>query len=95
MKSDSQRSLTTALMVEELTVQAGVMSTTQQSGYLAMAWRRLRRDRTAMFSGALVIIIILSALLAPLLAPHNPAEQFVKFNPRWATCTSTLFAKII
>ena len=46
------------------------------SGYLELVWRRLRRDRAAMLGVALVSIIVLAALLAPLLAPHDPAEQF-------------------
>ena len=46
------------------------------SGYLALVWRRLRRDRAAMLGVALVSLIVLGALLAPLLAPHDPAEQF-------------------
>lgn len=48
----------------------------KEVGYGALIWRRLRRDRTAMLGAALVIIIILTALAAPLLAPHDPAEQF-------------------
>ena len=45
-------------------------------GYLALVWRRLRRDRAAMLGVALVLIIVLAAVLAPLLAPHDPAEEF-------------------
>ena len=41
-----------------------------------MAWRRLRRDRAAMFGAALVIGIALVAILAPILSPHDPTEQF-------------------
>jgi peptide/nickel transport system permease protein len=44
--------------------------------YLGVAWRRLRRDRRAMFGAGLVAAIALLALLAPVLAPHDPAEQF-------------------
>jgi peptide/nickel transport system permease protein len=45
-------------------------------GYSALIWRRLRRDRVAMFGAFLVGLLILVALFAPLLAPHDPAEQF-------------------
>jgi peptide/nickel transport system permease protein len=45
-------------------------------GYSALVWRRLRRDRVAMFGAILVGLLILVALFAPLLAPHDPAEQF-------------------
>ncbi|MBM2850221.1 MAG: Peptide transporter permease [Anaerolineales bacterium] len=45
-------------------------------GYFGLIWRRLRRDRTAMLGGMLVALISLAALFAPVLAPHDPAEQF-------------------
>jgi len=48
----------------------------EQTGSVAFAWRRLRRDRAAMFGAMLVIFIILIAILAPVLSPHDPTEQF-------------------
>ena len=42
----------------------------------ALVWRRLRRDRVAMFGAVLVVVLVLVALFAPLLAPHDPSEQF-------------------
>ena len=50
--------------------------TPSEAGYFTLAWRRLRRDHSAMFGLALIVIISLAALLAPLLAPHDPTEQF-------------------
>ncbi len=47
-----------------------------ETTYLGLAWRRLRRDRRAIIGAVLVIGITLAALLAPILAPHDPAEQF-------------------
>src|SRR4030095_13477181 len=76
MKIDSQRDLITELTAEKTAVQAEVLSTPDQSGYWTMAWRRLRRDRTAMFGAALVILIVLVTILAPVLSPHDPSEQF-------------------
>ncbi|MDB5056567.1 MAG: binding-protein-dependent transport system inner rane component [Chloroflexi bacterium] len=35
-------------------------------------WSRLRRQRVAMASLALIVLFILAAILAPLLAPHDP-----------------------
>jgi peptide/nickel transport system permease protein len=49
---------------------------TADSGYLAVVWRRLRRDRAAMLGVVLATVIVLAALLAPLLSPHDPTEQF-------------------
>ena len=47
-----------------------------EAGYGALVWRRLKRDRAAMVGAALVLLIILAALLAPVLTPHDPTEQF-------------------
>jgi peptide/nickel transport system permease protein len=44
--------------------------------YLTLAWRRLRRDRVALGGAALIGLIVLVALLAPLLSPHDPTQQF-------------------
>ena len=47
-----------------------------EGGYFALAWRNLRRDRAALLGAALIALISLAALFAPLLAPYDPAEQF-------------------
>jgi len=44
--------------------------------YGMLVWRRLRRDRTAMVGAAMVVVLTVAALLAPVLAPHDPSEQF-------------------
>ncbi|MBX3144271.1 MAG: ABC transporter permease [Trueperaceae bacterium] len=35
-------------------------------------WRRFRRNRTGMFGAVVVALLVLTALLAPVLAPHDP-----------------------
>jgi peptide/nickel transport system permease protein len=50
--------------------------TPPEVSYSALVWRRLRRDRVAMFGAFLVGLLIFVALSAPLLAPHDPADQF-------------------
>ena len=63
-------------------------------GYSALIWRRLRRDRVAMFGAVLVGLLILVALFAPLLAPHDPAEQFRDgLTPDGQPVSGTLFSK--
>jgi len=42
------------------------------------AWRRLRRNKLAMLGLAIVIILILIALLAPLIAPYDPIARIKK-----------------
>jgi peptide/nickel transport system permease protein len=39
-------------------------------------WRRFRRDRAAVVSIAVIGIVVAMALLAPLITPYNPNEQF-------------------
>src|SRR5512138_3984912 len=53
-----------------------IASAPVEVSYSALVWRRLRRDRVAMFGAVLVGLLILVAIFAPLLAPHDPAEQF-------------------
>ena len=57
-------------------VEAVVMPGFNEAGFLALVWRRLRRDRTAMIGAILVVVIVSMAVFAPFLAPHDPAEQF-------------------
>jgi peptide/nickel transport system permease protein len=47
-----------------------------QSGYLTVVWRRMRRDRAAMLGAVLALVIVLAAVFANLLSPHDPVEQF-------------------
>ena len=39
------------------------------------AWSRFRRNRLALVGLVLVVVLALSALLAPWLAPYDPARQ--------------------
>ena len=61
--------------------------------YSTLIWRRLRRDRVAMFGAVLVGLLILVALFAPLISPHDPAEQFRDgLTPDGQPVPSTLFS---
>ena len=44
--------------------------------YRSLVWRRLKRDPTAMAGAGLVLLLVLVTLLAPLISPHDPDEQF-------------------
>lgn len=48
---------------------------TKQLGHWAQAWLRFRRDRFALFGGFVVLVLIVIALCAPWLAPHDPLTQ--------------------
>ncbi|MBJ3777301.1 ABC transporter permease [Acuticoccus mangrovi] len=52
-------------------------------GYWATVARRVRRDPVTLFFGAVVLLIILSAVFAPLLAPADPykASMILRLKP--------------
>jgi peptide/nickel transport system permease protein len=92
MKLDSPRSVLAELTPEKKSIPSGILPTPVESGNFAIAWRRLRRDRTAMFGAGLVIMIVMAALLAPVLSPHDPAEQFREgLTPDGQPIPGTLF----
>jgi peptide/nickel transport system permease protein len=39
-------------------------------------WKRFRRDRLAMVGLVIIFVFALAAILAPVIAPYNPSEQF-------------------
>lgn len=40
------------------------------------AWRRFKRQKSAVAAGVIFLALVLVALLAPVLAPYDPVEQF-------------------
>jgi len=94
MKINSQSSLLTEKTAEKELAFSATPAAPDQSGFFATAWRRLRRDRAAMFGAALVIGIVVLALLAPVLTPHDPTEQFRDgLTPDGQPVPGTLFTK--
>jgi peptide/nickel transport system permease protein len=50
-----------------------VLATLERSpGYWATVWRRFRRDPVAVGALIVIVLLVLVALLAPLIAPHDP-----------------------
>ena len=47
--------------------------------FMADSWRRLKKNKVAMVSLILLIIITMSSLLAPVIAPHEPNAQTVQY----------------
>ncbi|ENO94274.1 binding-protein-dependent transport systems inner membrane component [Thauera sp. 28] len=54
--------------------QATVVAPLRSRGYWATVWLRLRRDKVSMGCAGLLLGLMLMALLAPWLAPHDPAQ---------------------
>ena len=46
--------------------------------YWKLVWWRLRRDKVTLTAAAVILCIVLSAVLAPYLAPHNPAQGSIR-----------------
>lgn len=49
-------------------------------GFLGDAWRKLRKNRLAVACMAVLAVILLLALLAPVLAPYDPNEQHLAYK---------------
>ena len=70
----------------------------------ARAWRRLKRRKSAMFGLVVITILLVLAILAPLIAPYDPAQQswgLVRKPPSWRNWFGTdesgrdLFSRIV
>ena len=57
----------------ELAVQAK-QSVAKSQGYWAGVWKRLRRDPLTIACAAVLLVMFLAILLAPLIAPHDPYQ---------------------
>lgn len=53
---------------------------TPSLSFIQDVWRRLGKNKTAVFCMCVLIIIITLAYLAPLIAPHDPYEQNVAYG---------------
>ncbi len=51
------------------------LASARPSSQLNDAWRKLRRNRLALIGGFVVLVIIISATLAPWIAPHSYRQQ--------------------
>lgn len=65
--------------------EAGTVERGDGVSLLAGAWRRLRRNPTFLIGAALTALFLLVALLAPLLAPHDPAAPLLRAKVSAAT----------
>ena len=56
-----------------VTAQAAPKRTSQS--ITSLAWRRFRRHRLAMASLVVIFLLVVMALAAPLIAPHDPSRS--------------------
>jgi peptide/nickel transport system permease protein len=43
---------------------------------MSYAWKQFRKNKAALFGLVTVVVITTAAILAPVLAPYDPNEQF-------------------
>lgn len=48
--------------------------TPSSPGYWGGVWRRLRRDKVTLFCGAVLLLMLLAIVFAPLITPHSPYQ---------------------
>ena len=71
---------------------AGAVDVPADESPARRAWRRLARRKSAMLGLAIVVLLILIAVLAPLLAPFDPTQQayaYVRKPPSWRNWLGT------
>ena len=61
--------------VQLLALDARALRHGDDAGFWRRSWRRLRRNRLALAGLGVVVLLALVALLAPLVAPHDPQAQ--------------------
>ncbi|MFL1462954.1 ABC transporter permease [Roseococcus sp. DSY-14] len=64
---------TTTAAAAELAIQAAQASA-RSEGYWAGVWKRLRRDRVTIACAAILLLMLLVIVFAPLVAPHDPFQ---------------------
>jgi peptide/nickel transport system permease protein len=67
------------MVVATALVEAPVAATAPMSYWRTVAWR-LARDRTTLVAGAVLTLIVLSAVLAPWLAPYDPSAGSIRLR---------------
>lgn len=60
--------------------EAGAVSDSPGTSLIASAWRRLRRDPVFLVGLTITTLFVVLALVAPLLAPHDPSQWLLKFS---------------
>jgi len=62
-----------------LPTEAGVVIGPQMSYWRTVAWR-LSRDRATLVAGSLLLLVVLSAVLAPWISPHDPNAGSIRLR---------------
>lgn len=55
---------------------AETLESTAPTSWWGDVWRRFRRQKLSLVAGVVLLVVVLSAALAPVLSPYDPARQF-------------------
>jgi peptide/nickel transport system permease protein len=82
-------SVTTAAEAE-LAVQSR-QAVARSEGYWAGVWKRVKRDPVTIFCASILLLMLLTFVFAPLLAPHDPFQGSMirRLRPLGRTTTSS------
>ena len=67
------------MAVIALPVEAATIAGAPMSYWRTVAWR-LSRDRATLVAGAILVLVVLSAILAPWIAPHDPSAGSIRLR---------------
>lgn len=56
------------------------MNTNKKSSLASRTWEKFKRNKLAIFGSAIIIVMTLGAIFAPLLTPHDPNEVNLMFK---------------
>jgi ABC-type antimicrobial peptide transport system permease subunit len=66
----------TTLQADARPVQGNQENVHRSRSWWQDVWRRFAQQRAPLAAGMIFLILLLLALLAPLIAPYDPVEQF-------------------
>lgn len=74
----------TVARTEQLDALKEAAVATKPRGLWSDAWRRLKKNKAAMAGAGFIMLVALVAILADVLAPHDPNRQYIATVPTWA-----------
>lgn len=65
-----------ASKTDQANIDTGQQTTTEHRSQLQQFWRQYKQNYLSLVGGAIILGMILVAIFAPFLAPHDPVQQF-------------------
>jgi peptide/nickel transport system permease protein len=73
----------TEQVTKSKSLEGGSVATKEAQSNWMLVWRTFRRDKIALFAGAILLLMVLSAVFAPIISPYEPnrAEAGLRLHP--------------